>query len=115
MKRYVTILILCIVFCAGPGLNLGLDSGEVSEPNPNQYQVRNCIVAECYPDEEDAGFQWVFILVTGGDYDGNVYEMRRPSSEKFHADQGLEVVFDTACTSDPTDDAPVNVLKPNMV
>lgn len=112
MRRII--IILCIVLCIGFGLNLGLGF-KVSEPNPNLYQARNCEVVECYPDENDEGFQWVYVMITGGEYDGHLYEMHRPIGEHFHAYQGLEVVFDTAETSDPTDDMPVNVIKPNMV
>ena len=107
------ISVLFVALCIGFGLNLGLAT-EVPEPIPNQYQARTCEVVECYPDEEDAGFQYIFVLVTGGDCDGNLYEMRRPSSERFHVNQGLEIVFNTGLTSDPTDDEPVNIIKPNF-
>lgn len=114
MKR--VILILCVILCAGFGLNYGLKVDETGlESNYVLYQVRNCNVVECYPDESDPEYQWVYIEVSGGEYDGHLYEMHRPANEGFHAEQGLEVVFNTANTSDPTDDMPVNVLKPNMV
>ncbi len=106
--------VLFVALCIGFGLNLGLPT-EVPEPIPNQYETRHAIVAECYPDESNTGFQYVFVLVSGGDYDGQLYEMRRPIRERFHAEQGLEIVFDTAETSDPTDDEPVNIIKPNFV
>lgn len=117
MRRII--IILCIVLCTGFGLNLGFQT-EVIEPvsdpyQGHQYQARNCEVVECYPDEAHEGFQWVYVVVSGGEYDGHLYEMHRPIGEHFHAYQGLEVVFDTAETSDPTDDMPVNVIKPNMV
>ena len=112
--RLHIICALVTFLCVGSMLNLSLKT-EVSEPNPNQYDARRCEVVEFYPDDADEGFQWVFVLVTGGEYDGNVYEMRRPSDEHFHINQDLEVVFDTACTPDPVDDEPVRVLKPNMV
>lgn len=106
-------LILCLLLSIGFGLNLGLQP-EVSKPNLNRYQARTCEVVECYPDESDAGFQWVYVEVSEGQYDGHLYEMHRPIEEHFHAYQGLEIVFDTAQTSDPTDDMPVNIIKPNM-
>ena len=112
------ILILCVLLCAGFGLNIGLStevSTEVPDSNPIRYQVRTCEVAEFYPDEEDSCFQWVYVVVCGGEYDGHVYEMYQPIEKNFHVYQGLEIVFDTRNTDDPIDDKPLNIIKPNMI
>ena len=113
MKRII--LILCVLLCAGFGINFDLCSG-VSDSIP-KYEIRTCQVVECYPDEEDANTQWVYVIVCGGRYDGHVYEIKEPMKKIFYAYQDLGLIFDTGRTYDPEDDEPDpdKVLKPNMV
>ncbi len=71
---------------------------------PETTEIREAYVYEMFPDEEDTGFQYVYVSVTGGDADGNIYEFH-PSIRNYYLDDELiKLMFDTKGTDDVTDD-----------